>query len=131
LAFFGLFRRQVPTGKQHFQRGFATDGPGNRHHGRGAEKTDFDSGCGKPGALFGHGQVAPGHQLTSCGGGNSLDLSDHRLRNLMDHLHHSGALVENEFVFFDTLIGHFRQIMSGTKIFARSTDDNYLYRFIL
>jgi len=36
----------------------------------------------------------------------------------MKHLHHSGALVKNKFVFFHALVYQLLQVMSGTEMIS-------------
>ena len=58
------------------------------HHRRRAEQPDLDAGGGEARALGGDRQVAGGHQLAAGGGGDAVHLGDHRLRQLVDRLHH-------------------------------------------
>ena len=73
---------------------FGPDGPGERHHRRGAEQADAHAGRGEAGTGLGDGEVAAGHQLAARRGGDAVHPGDDRLRDRLHRRHQRCARVE-------------------------------------
>ncbi len=82
------------TGEGHLQRSLAADVAGHGDERRVAEQPALASGDGERRVLRGHGEVARRDELAPGRGGQCVDLGDHRLRDLLDRIHHLGADLE-------------------------------------
>src|SRR4051812_47086148 len=96
-----------------------------RDHWRRAEQPDLHA-RGSEARLFGRDcQIACGHQLTACGGGNAVNLGDHWLRNGGNGLHKLAAHRKLVLVELGRLADHFAQIVPGAEGWAIAADDHY------
>jgi hypothetical protein len=66
-------------------------------------------------ALASYGQIAGGHELTSCRRSHAMYLGDHRLGQAMDTLHHLGAAVKKGLEKSCVSSDHLAEIMTGRK----------------
>ena len=85
----------------------------------------FTPGVANHVSLGGHRQVAGGHQLAPGGGGEPVDLGDHRLRDALDRLHELGADGEEVLVEGQRPAGHLGQVVPGREAGAGAFDDDH------
>ena len=119
-------------GGQHFEGLLARHHPAERDHRGRAEQPDIHAIHAKPRDFRRNREVAACDQLAAGGGGDGMNLGDHRLRQADDLLHHRGAAAEEVGeVAAAVVVGlppglHLLQIMARAERLARTAQDHHL-----